>query len=96
MADARSIWDYITKPSDHELKERDEVLGRAKAFLQWKEQPYYARYIAWLESEANKPIQTSANHMDMVVGSTRSNTFREVLANLKQLEQRAHLALGDD
>lgn len=96
MGESRKIWDFITRTSKRASDEAEEVIGQAQEFERWQGLPYYEVHLDWLRKQSNIPIQANSSHMDMVVGATRSNTFREVLNHLEQLSRKTRIALGDD
>ncbi len=96
MAEPRRIWDYLTKRSERMERDEQEVIGKSRAYLEWIGMPYFPLYMNWLHKQANAPVKASPDHMDMVVGATRANTFREIIQYLENEKSRAHMALGDE
>jgi len=91
----QTLWQQLTQPTDREYEEAESVVSEARQFKDWQGQLYHRRFIDWLRSNSEAPVGIG-DHLSMVSGATRSNTFREVLQHLRELDHRAVLALGDD
>jgi len=91
----RGLWQMITEPSESEMDDADEVVGIARSFREWNSMSFAKNFRLWVRAQAEKPSEVG-DHMTMITGATRSNTFREVLKYLSDLETRADQALGEN
>ena len=77
----RDFLRYFKGSEEEEGQQRRVVLEEASQVIAFAMLPYYERYVAWLEREANKPLPIG-DHMEMVKVAVRSNTLREVKEHL--------------
>lgn len=91
----RGLWRILTEPSEREVHEAESVLSECQLFIEWQNQLYHRKFIAWLRTQAEAPVGLG-DHLSMVSSAARSNTYREVLEHLRVLDHRASIALGED
>jgi len=82
----QSIWDSVAGRNRDEPK----VMEQANQFLRWAECPYHERFMAWLYTEADKPVPINEQ---LIIGTARANTFKEIRAYLQDQKARANAAL---
>ncbi len=86
----RSIWDSVSGNSD----DTPEVMNRANQFIQWSSNDYHQIFLDYLYDEADKPVPIRDKQMDLIVGTARANTFKEIRRYLHDTESRAKAMLG--
>jgi len=90
----RGIWDFVTRERKRDHSKSDEVLGIARSFLDWAEQPYHQRFEDYLRRQSEEPVDMT-DQFKMLAGTARANTFKEILKHVRQEAQRAEMVLGD-
>ena len=90
----QTLFQRLTRFSRREVADADEVLGVARAFLEWDAMPYMTRYKAYLEKKANEPMPIG-NHFEMVAAAARGAAYREIMTYLKLQGVKARNALGE-
>lgn len=88
-------WDYFRNRDEAFDRRADKVNADANSYAEWAKHPYYAKFLEWLQTMGDDPVKPGA-HMDMIVGNTRANTFKEVRKHLLDLEKRAKMVLEED
>ena len=84
-----SIWDSVAGRSS----DRPEIMEKANQFVAWSSRPYHQTFLDWLYDEADKPVPIKDKQIDLVVGTARANTFKEIRRYLLDQESRAKAAL---
>ena len=54
-----------------------EILNDANEILDFANTSYYAKFMAYLDKEAGRPLKVG-DHMDMIQSAVRANTLREI------------------
>jgi len=90
----QTLFQRLTNFSKREVADADEVLGVARAFLEWDSMPYMERYKAHLQKKANEPMPIG-NHLEMVAAAARGAAYREIMNYLRLQEINARNALGE-
>jgi hypothetical protein len=81
----QSIWDTVSG-----IKRDDpEVMQQASQFVSWSSHPYHKVFLEWLYREADKPVPIKDKQVDLIVGTARANTFKEIRAYLLDQEAKA-------
>jgi len=68
-----------------------ELLNSANELLDFSATPYYAKFIEWLEREANRPMKVG-DHMVMIQSAVRANTLKEIRDTLVRRVSNARSA----
>jgi hypothetical protein len=69
-------------------EDEDEGVEEANEIVAFANMPYYPKLLAWLASEADKPM-TIGDHMNMVLAAARANTFKEIRKSLQHRVEQA-------
>lgn len=67
---------FRPKPEDT-LDVESELLNEANEVLDFAATSYYAKFMAYLDKEAGRPLKVG-DHMDMIQSAVRANTLREI------------------
>jgi len=66
-------------------------MEQANQFARWAECSYHQKFLDWLYDEADKPVPINDQ---LVIGTARANTFKEIRAYLQNQEARANSVLN--
>lgn len=78
---------------DEQVEAEQGAVDRARMVLDWVSQEYHPKFEEWLEREASKPMDISAQHMDLVKSAVRANTLKEIREYLGKLRKGAMAAM---
>jgi len=92
--DRQTLWQRVTRVTRREVAEAEDVLGKARAFLEWNGMPYMQSYKEWLGRQANEPMPIG-DHLNMVAAAAHSAAYRKILNHLQSEESKARTALGE-
>ena len=86
----RSIWDSVAG------NERDDpkIMEESSQFVDWSSKPYHQTFLDWLYDEADKPVPIKEKQVDLIIGISRANTFKEIRRYLQDQESRANSILN--
>jgi len=90
----QTLWQRLTQVTRQEVVDADAVLGKARAFLEWRSMPYMESYVEWLRRQANAPMPIG-DHLQMVATAARGSAYRDILDMLRAEEAKARSALGE-
>jgi len=86
----QNIWDSVAGRDT----DAPEVMQRANEFETWAKSPYHTVFLDWLYDQADRPVPISDKHMDLIVGTARVNTFKEIRRYLVDEEAKANRLLN--
>ena len=85
----QSIWDSVAGRT----RDEPEIMEQANQFVRWASCPYHKKFMAWLYEEADGPVPIAGKQVDLIIGTARANTFKEIRRYLQDQEARASAAL---
>lgn len=90
----KDVWEFITRPA-RKTREREQVFHeQARETLEWTNQKAHRRFVdQYLRPNAEKPIPLDKEFSHHAI---RTNTFREILLYVLELERRAKGLTGDE
>ena len=84
---SESLWRFVS--SD----DAAPVMEGAGQVVNWSKCDYHKVFLAWLRSQADRPIDLKLGHAELIASNARANTMKEVRQHLLDLTERAHSAL---
>ena len=84
-----SVWDSLVGHTSEE----PEILDHANQFMDWASKPQHQRFLDWLYDEADKPVPIDGTQINLIIGTARANTFKEIRRYLYAQESSARTAL---
>ena len=81
VLDPSGIFRRFFETEVDETEDRLERISKAEEVLAFTSHAHFGRFMAWLENEAMRPVNTN-EAKDMLVSAVRQNTFLEVRNHL--------------
>ena len=85
---------YFRDRDKEAVEATQKLIADAHAIIAFANQPYFAVFMDWLESEAMKPF-SDRDHSEMLKSVARANTLGEVRRHLKQRIAQANTVIED-
>ena len=86
----QNIWDSVVGHEHDDPK----IMEQSSQFVDWSSKPYHQIFLDWLYDEADKPVPIKEKQVDLIIGISRANTFKEIRRYLQDQESRANSILN--